>query len=46
MLKDKFCSNNPHTDDDVTEDIQEVVCSISPAELAMQNMFVRYDGCL
>jgi hypothetical protein len=33
MLKDKVFKNNSHTEDSPTENIQDTVFSVSPAEL-------------
>jgi hypothetical protein len=48
MLRDKVYSSNPCTEDDLKERIQDVVFSVSSAELqhVMNNVFDRCDACL
>jgi hypothetical protein len=47
ILKDKVYSNNRHTEDNLKESIQDVVSSVSPAQLPhAMNMFFRHDTYL
>ena len=48
MLRDKVYGSNPHSEDDLKERIQNVVFSVSTAELqhVMNNLFDRCDACL
>jgi hypothetical protein len=47
-LKDKVCSNNPHTLDGRKQSIRETISSIevSELELVSNNMFKRLEACL
>jgi hypothetical protein len=48
MLKDKVYVNNPHTAEELKENIRRVVSSISQEELlrVFQNVLTRCEACL
>jgi DNA polymerase II large subunit len=48
MLKDKVYVNNPHTAEELRENIQRVISCISQEELrrVFQNVLTRYEACV